>query len=482
NPASAFVRAVKGIIDIVTFIVNQGAQIVDFVNAVLDAVIAIANGGTASVPKMVETALATSIPLLIGLLASLLGINGLANKVKSVFHTVAKPVNRAIDKIINLITKKGKALQGKRKNDKSNPGKIKQNKKDLLEKAITSLHPKITNLLERGATGLALRARLALWKTQFRLTSLTTEKTGDSVEIWAKVNPRGQVARGEGPSHEELRRIVNRVVGQILNNTEIRRRYRQMQRSLSKDNGLEITASESYPAGARALIREGGRIPQWSKRKHILGSPPQMVEVTELNTPGRTNAKVVAPGHEKYTEISTELKKTGLGDRRIAAEIRLIIRTGKCSTGISTAHRELLGTLTYLMFLRETHRNPRNLAQATMTLDLIERGSWTWHHALAAYEGKREGDRGAFPMSMQGAPLAARGLTEEDAGKPKIETGSKSEETRERRRRELEKREFDLMEEWAMRHIGAKRGLIGMSANSIGDHIRRLLLDTFLGQ
>ncbi|MGW1433597.1 hypothetical protein ACWD6K_33895, partial [Streptomyces sp. NPDC002431] len=52
NPASAFVRAVKGIIDIVTFIVNQGAQIADFVNAVLDAVIAIANGGTASVPKM----------------------------------------------------------------------------------------------------------------------------------------------------------------------------------------------------------------------------------------------------------------------------------------------------------------------------------------------------------------------------------------------------------------------------------------------
>ncbi|MFJ2900735.1 hypothetical protein ACIO87_38545, partial [Streptomyces sp. NPDC087218] len=99
NPASAFVRAVKGIIDIVTFIVNQGAQIIDFVNAVLDAVIAIANGGQAGVPKMVETALATSIPLLIGFLASLLGIGNLANKVKSVFHAVAKPVNRAIDKI-----------------------------------------------------------------------------------------------------------------------------------------------------------------------------------------------------------------------------------------------------------------------------------------------------------------------------------------------------------------------------------------------
>ncbi|MFB7209545.1 hypothetical protein [Streptomyces sp. NPDC056255] len=115
NPASAFVRAVKGIIDIVTFIVNQGAQIVEFVNAVLDAVIAIANGGSAGVPKMVETALAASVPLLIGFLASLLGIGSLANKVKSVFHAVARPVNRAIDKIVSFVVKKGKALWSKLK-------------------------------------------------------------------------------------------------------------------------------------------------------------------------------------------------------------------------------------------------------------------------------------------------------------------------------------------------------------------------------
>ncbi|MGY5068499.1 hypothetical protein [Streptomyces griseus] len=115
NPASAFVRAVKGIIDIVTFIVTQGAQIVDFVNAVLDAVIAIANGGQAGVPKLIEAALATSVPLLIGFLAALLGIGGLANKVKSVFQSVSRPVTRAIDKIVDFIAKKGKALWAKRK-------------------------------------------------------------------------------------------------------------------------------------------------------------------------------------------------------------------------------------------------------------------------------------------------------------------------------------------------------------------------------
>ncbi|MFH9292240.1 hypothetical protein [Streptomyces sp. NPDC017520] len=110
NPASAFVRAVKGIIDIVTFIVTQGAQIADFVNAVLDAVIAIANGGQAGVPQLIEAALATSVPLLIGFLAALLGIGGLANKVKSVFQSVSRPVTRALDKLVDFIAKKGKAL------------------------------------------------------------------------------------------------------------------------------------------------------------------------------------------------------------------------------------------------------------------------------------------------------------------------------------------------------------------------------------
>ncbi|MFF2773928.1 hypothetical protein ACFVU3_03395 [Streptomyces sp. NPDC058052] len=125
NPASAFVRAVKGIIDIVTFVVTQGAQIADFVNAVLDAVIQIANGGAAGVPKMVETALAASVPLLIGFLAALLGIGNLANKVRSVFQAVSRPVNRAIDKIVDFIAKKGKALWRKagERNPSPYPGK-----------------------------------------------------------------------------------------------------------------------------------------------------------------------------------------------------------------------------------------------------------------------------------------------------------------------------------------------------------------------
>ncbi|WP_457515903.1 phage tail protein [Streptomyces sp. TE33382] len=151
NPASAFIRAVKGIIDIVTFIVNQGAQIVDFVNAVLDAVIAIANGGAAGVPKLVEAALATSIPLLIGFLASLLGIGGLANKVKSVFHAVSRPVNRAIDKIVEFIAKKGKALWQKLANKPGKPNENKTPNPQEKEKALKTSAAEAYRELSHGA-------------------------------------------------------------------------------------------------------------------------------------------------------------------------------------------------------------------------------------------------------------------------------------------------------------------------------------------
>ncbi|MGW0808173.1 phage tail protein [Nonomuraea sp. NPDC002799] len=115
NPASAFIRACKMIIDIIRFIVTNARQIVDFVNAVLDAVIAIARGGSGGVPALVERALAKSIPVLIGALAALLGIGGIAGKVREVFQKLARPVNRAIDWVIDKIVGLVKKLWAKLK-------------------------------------------------------------------------------------------------------------------------------------------------------------------------------------------------------------------------------------------------------------------------------------------------------------------------------------------------------------------------------
>lgn len=127
NPASAFIRACKMIIDIIRFIVTQGRQIIEFVNTVLDAVIAIAKGGTGGVPALVESALAKSIPVLIGALAAILGVGGIAGKVRQIFQQLARPVNRAIDWVIDKIVGLVKKLWAKIKPRK--PRKPRRSKK-----------------------------------------------------------------------------------------------------------------------------------------------------------------------------------------------------------------------------------------------------------------------------------------------------------------------------------------------------------------
>ncbi|WP_335932616.1 hypothetical protein [Streptomyces sp. PTD5-9] len=199
NPASAFVRAVKGIIDIVTFIVNQGAQIIEFVNAVLDSVIAIADGGTAGVPKLIETALAASVPLLIGFLASLLGIGSLANKVKSVFHAVARPVNRAIDKIVGFIAKAGKKLwariKGKSEEGKGNDKKAQEKKRRELPQALRRARRIISNHNKKDSPIDVVTADLRGLQKKFTWIkgfTATSKGAGFSLSMKASDHPLGQ--------------------------------------------------------------------------------------------------------------------------------------------------------------------------------------------------------------------------------------------------------------------------------------------------
>jgi hypothetical protein len=115
NPASAFIKACKMIIDIVTFILDRGAQIIAFVNSILDAIIAIAGGGSGGVPGLIEDALAKSIPVLIGALAAILGVSGIADKVKSFIQSLSKPVMKAVDWVVDKIVGFGKKIWTKMK-------------------------------------------------------------------------------------------------------------------------------------------------------------------------------------------------------------------------------------------------------------------------------------------------------------------------------------------------------------------------------
>ena len=135
NPAAAFIKACKMIYDIVMFIIERGAEIMSFVNSVLDSIAAVVKGNIGAMAERIEQSLAKALPLAISFLASLLGLGGVADKVRSVIDKVRAPVTRAIDKVITGVVKRARKLFAKPKKwikDKLRKGK--QWAKDKYEK------------------------------------------------------------------------------------------------------------------------------------------------------------------------------------------------------------------------------------------------------------------------------------------------------------------------------------------------------------
>ena len=100
NPAAAFIKACKLIYDVVMFFVNNAERIMKFVNTVIDGVVDIAKGNISAVVDRIEDALSQMVPILIGFIASVLGIGGIGEKIKSIIQALQKPVNKALDFVI----------------------------------------------------------------------------------------------------------------------------------------------------------------------------------------------------------------------------------------------------------------------------------------------------------------------------------------------------------------------------------------------
>jgi hypothetical protein len=105
NPASAFVKACKAIYDIVMFFIERGSQIMALVSAILDNLAAIASGNISAAANLVESVLGKAIPVVIGFLASLLGVGGISEKIKEVINAVRKPINKAVDWLLKTVVK-----------------------------------------------------------------------------------------------------------------------------------------------------------------------------------------------------------------------------------------------------------------------------------------------------------------------------------------------------------------------------------------
>jgi hypothetical protein len=100
NPAAAFIKACKLIYDVVMWFVENAGRIKKFIDTVLDSVADVVKGNLGGVAAKVESALGQVVPMLIGLLANVLGLGGIGEKIRSIIQTLRKPVTKAVDFLI----------------------------------------------------------------------------------------------------------------------------------------------------------------------------------------------------------------------------------------------------------------------------------------------------------------------------------------------------------------------------------------------
>lgn len=100
NPAAAFIKACKLIYDVVMFFVNNAGRILKFVNTVIDSVADIVRGNVSGVVTKINDVLGQMVPIIIGFLASVIGLGGIGEKIRAIVQTLQKPVNKALDFVI----------------------------------------------------------------------------------------------------------------------------------------------------------------------------------------------------------------------------------------------------------------------------------------------------------------------------------------------------------------------------------------------
>ncbi len=110
NPVGAIIQAIITIYNTVQFFIERAKQIAAFVNSVFDSIAEIAGGNIKKAVDAVEDSLAKAIPLAIGFLANLVGIGGIAAKIKEIIQKIRKPIDKAVGKVVGFITGKAKGL------------------------------------------------------------------------------------------------------------------------------------------------------------------------------------------------------------------------------------------------------------------------------------------------------------------------------------------------------------------------------------
>lgn len=189
NPVGAIVQAIITIYNTVMFLIERINQIMEFVQAVLNSIYKIATGALGAAAAWIEAALARTIPLIISFLARLLGLSGIADKIKSIIHKVQSTVDKALDKLIAKIVGGIGKLFGKSKDKKNNEKPM--SKWDV---GVAGVRADLEQMDHQGVIEADIEAAIPKWKAKFGFKALSVVAKEDEFEVDGAMSPGRKIA------------------------------------------------------------------------------------------------------------------------------------------------------------------------------------------------------------------------------------------------------------------------------------------------
>ena len=100
NPAGAIIQLIETAWNVYQWVRENAQRIFGLVQAVVDSISNIVAGNIGGAANFIEASLAKLVPVAISLFADLIGLGGIADKIKGIIERVQTKVDEAIDKLI----------------------------------------------------------------------------------------------------------------------------------------------------------------------------------------------------------------------------------------------------------------------------------------------------------------------------------------------------------------------------------------------
>lgn len=174
NPVGAVVEAVIEIYRTVEFFVKKINQILSLVEAIVDSIANIAAGKIGAAANYVEKTLARTLPVIIGFLASLVGLDDVSEGIRSAIEALQEKVDEAIDTAIDWVVTQVKSLFGNDEEDEEGEGEHDAK----WDAAVEGVKADVAAMKE--VTPEAVEEKIPEWKTTYGFSELQVEISSDS--------------------------------------------------------------------------------------------------------------------------------------------------------------------------------------------------------------------------------------------------------------------------------------------------------------